>query len=185
MITVENLFDGGEVQAFDDLWNAIAQRRAAANLPPAATLMKAHTTIDEVIGIFKNQRLVGCIETLLGGEVELIGSQLMFNPPGSVGFSQHQDFFFAPTGLMTSLRFGSQSIESMWKTALSTVFPVPTCRAWCRQKKITSICCQRPPKSPNCFSGHCGTMANNGTRMLAPWNALSIPRYLPQSRKSR
>ena len=94
MITVENLFDEGEVQTFDDLWNGIAQRRAAANLPPAATLMKAHTTIDEVIGIVKHQRLVGCIETLLGGEVELIGSQLMFNPPGSVGFSPHQDDFY-------------------------------------------------------------------------------------------
>ena len=73
IITVENRFDESEVQGFDDLWNTIAQRRAAANLPPAATLMKAHTTIDEVIGIFKNQRLVGCIERLLGGEVELIG----------------------------------------------------------------------------------------------------------------
>ena len=43
IITVENLFDEGEVQAFDDLWNGIAQRRAAANLLPAPTLMKAHT----------------------------------------------------------------------------------------------------------------------------------------------
>ena len=28
IITVENLFDEGEVQAFDDLWNGIAQRQA-------------------------------------------------------------------------------------------------------------------------------------------------------------
>jgi hypothetical protein len=113
-------------------------------------------------------------KTLLGGEVELLGSQLMFNPPGSVGFSPHQDDFYTRTDR-------PDDVITVWSAAdrvdvengALDGFPGSHMQGMVPLKKDYKYLL---PKAPE--------MAKNGTRMLAPRNALSIPRYLPQSRKS-
>jgi hypothetical protein len=99
----------------------------------------------------------------------------MFNPPGSVGFSPHQDDFYTRTDR-------PDDVITVWSAAdrvdvengALDGFPGSHMQGMVPLKKDYKYLL---PKAPE--------MAKNGTRMLAPRNALSIPRYLPQSRKSR
>lgn len=91
---LEDVFDDREIGKMCGTWQRISDERRSKGKKPFAMLLMSHMADPEVAAIVCNNKLTECIESLLGGRIELIQSQLMFGAPGSKGFSPHQDNFY-------------------------------------------------------------------------------------------
>lgn len=93
-VTLPDVFDASELAGMLQTWAEISEQRRNDGKKPHATLLMMHTLSARVADIVRNSLLVTCVETFLGGKVELIQSQLMYGMPGAKGFSPHQDNFY-------------------------------------------------------------------------------------------
>jgi phytanoyl-CoA hydroxylase len=93
-LILEEAFSAPQLARMHAAWARVAGARKAQGKKPFATLLMMHSNTPEVADAVSNPRLVACVEGVLGGEIELIQSQLMFGPPGVKGFSAHQDNYF-------------------------------------------------------------------------------------------
>lgn len=83
-----------EIAEMRQTWNEIGEGRRRAGKKAHATLLMTHLSNTAVASTVRNRNLIGAVEGLLGGKIELIQSQLMFGQPGTKGFSPHQDNFY-------------------------------------------------------------------------------------------
>lgn len=88
------VFSDAEVAGMRDTWTDIDEGRRQDGKKPHATLLMSHLSNAAVAGVVRNPVLVDCVQSVLGGKIDLIQSQLMFGPPGAKGFSPHQDNFY-------------------------------------------------------------------------------------------
>ncbi len=57
-------------------------------------LLMPHRLFPEIVDALKTTAICEILESLLGGPVDLVHTQVMFNPPGTKGFSPHQDNWY-------------------------------------------------------------------------------------------
>jgi len=93
-LILDELFSATELAHMREAWAAIAADRRSQGKKPHATLLMTHLFAPLIADIVRNRQLLGCVEGVLGGKVDLIQSQLMFGVPGNKGFSPHQDNFY-------------------------------------------------------------------------------------------
>ena len=93
-IVLREVFAPAELSQMHHTWAAIGEDRQQQGKRPYTTLLMTHLSNSGVAEIVRNRALLGCVEGLLDGRIELIQSQLMFGIPGNKGFSPHQDNFY-------------------------------------------------------------------------------------------
>jgi ectoine hydroxylase-related dioxygenase (phytanoyl-CoA dioxygenase family) len=93
-LILTDLFTPEELARMRSVWGKIAEQRRREGKKPHATLLMTHITNAGVASIVRHPLLVKCTETVLGGRVDLIQSQLMHGQPGTKGFTPHQDNFY-------------------------------------------------------------------------------------------
>jgi len=93
-VLFEGIFSSLEISAMRDVWAAVSDARRKDGKKPYASLLLTHISNPDVAKIVRNRRLVDCVEGLLGGNVELVQTQLMYGMPGSKGFTPHQDNYY-------------------------------------------------------------------------------------------
>jgi len=89
-----DVYGPSEIAQMRHTWAEISDSRRRQGKKPHATLLMTHLSNAGIASAVRNRNLVGAVEGLLGGKVELIQSQLMFGQPGTKGFSPHQDNFY-------------------------------------------------------------------------------------------
>jgi ectoine hydroxylase-related dioxygenase (phytanoyl-CoA dioxygenase family) len=89
-----DVYSPSEIAQMRQTWSEIGEVRRREGKKPHATLLMTHLSNVGIASTVRHPNLVGAIEGLLGGKVELIQSQLMFGQPGTKGFSPHQDNFY-------------------------------------------------------------------------------------------
>lgn len=94
MAILTDVYGPTEIARMRETWTEIGESRRKMGKKAYATLLMTHLSIGGVASVVRNRNLVGVVEGLLGGKVELIQSQLMFGQPGTKGFSPHQDNFY-------------------------------------------------------------------------------------------
>ncbi len=58
------------------------------------TVIMPHTHRPEIIDVIKKSKIMNILEEILGNKFNLIQTQLFLKPPGTRGFSLHQDNFY-------------------------------------------------------------------------------------------
>ncbi len=94
LIVLSKVFTDDQLAEMRATWSKIAESRQQDGKNPFDSLLMTHISMPGVANVVCNSTLVGCVEGVLGGKIELIQSQLMFGYPGTGGFSAHQDNFF-------------------------------------------------------------------------------------------
>jgi phytanoyl-CoA hydroxylase len=74
--------------------NAAADRVSAVRGDTLAPMMNPHREEPAFVAALRNRRLLEILEHLVGGRVSGLQSQYFFCPPGTPGFSRHQDNFY-------------------------------------------------------------------------------------------
>lgn len=93
-MSLSDLFTPAEVAHMQTVLADMAEQRRREGKKPHATLLMTHITHPEIAAIVRSPLLVKCVEKVLGGQVDLIQSQLMYGQPGTKGFSPHQDNYY-------------------------------------------------------------------------------------------
>jgi ectoine hydroxylase-related dioxygenase (phytanoyl-CoA dioxygenase family) len=89
-----DVFGPAQLSQMQQAWGQVSDKRRSEGRKAHATLLMTHVSNPDVAKIVRHRPLVDCVESLLGGRVELIQSQLMHGMPGTKGFSPHQDNFY-------------------------------------------------------------------------------------------
>jgi phytanoyl-CoA hydroxylase len=74
--------------------NAAADRVSGMRAHTLAPMMNPHREDAAFVAALGNRRLLEILERLVGGRVSGLQSQYFFCPPGTPGFSRHQDNFY-------------------------------------------------------------------------------------------
>ena len=93
-LIIDDVFSPEQLARMRETWAEIAGNRQREGKKQYATLLMMHEHASGVADIVRDRRLVSCVETVLGGRIELIQSQLMYGAPGVKGFSPHQDNYY-------------------------------------------------------------------------------------------
>lgn len=89
---VNNVYSPDEVKGLRELYDDIARKREAKGKRPYAN---AHNVMAAVQAVPRQENLRGLMRELLGPAFKVITTQVMYKPPGSKGFSTHQENTFA------------------------------------------------------------------------------------------
>lgn len=90
-------------------------RMEAATLRTTEQVMQPHRILPSVEATARDERLVSIMEYLCAGEVDLVQTQLFFNPPGTKGFTVHQDNFYvqADPGAFASAWLSLENVNQL------------------------------------------------------------------------
>jgi len=105
-----------------DVWTAQEcdeLTESAKNLPTYQdgsfkSVLQAHRIESRFLAALKNPKIVQILELLVNGKISAIQSQFFFCPPGTQGFSRHQDNYYVQSS--------QDGFASAW-SALTDVYP--------------------------------------------------------------
>src|SRR5579872_6442710 len=80
---LSDVYAPSEIAQMRGTWTEIVEGRRKEGKKPHATLLMTHLSNGQIARIVRNPTLVGAVEGLRGGKVELIKSQPMFGQPGN------------------------------------------------------------------------------------------------------
>jgi ectoine hydroxylase-related dioxygenase (phytanoyl-CoA dioxygenase family) len=94
-VVLEDVIDSQRVEAIQDVYDEIAAYRLEKGLDAYQSHLMPHKWDDRIIEFAKLESIIKSTETLLGGTIDLLHTQITFKPPRDKGFSIHQDNYYS------------------------------------------------------------------------------------------
>lgn len=96
-VIIERVFENDDIEDIQLILNEIADRRKKQGYNPYSNYLAPHLDLPAVVDTARNDRLVQCVNYLLKGQPDLLNTQILFNPPGTIGYTTHQDNWYNRT----------------------------------------------------------------------------------------
>jgi len=93
-VVADHLLNKNEIDNLLGVYDEIVRKRVSNKSFPYASYLMPHFHEPKILSASQNKELIDCVEMLLKGSVYLIQTQLTYKPPGSEGFSIHQDNYY-------------------------------------------------------------------------------------------
>ncbi len=94
---IERLFENNDIEKIRLIFNGIAETRKKQGHAPYSNYLAPHLDLPAIVDTARNERLVQCVNHLLKGWPDLLNTQILFNPPGTIGYTTHQDNWYNRT----------------------------------------------------------------------------------------